>query len=368
MSQPSHTLTLLSSFTHNIQRRSDGRIEFLGRIDTQLKINGFRLEASEVINALPSELKNAHVMVGEGQLLLYKTNELSATQVRNILEAGLPPYMVPKKYFTIDSFPLNKNRKLDIQQLVSQAKHEPYHQLDVVDDVEEDRDALEMTKRVCLVWSNVLKVSIDDIKPTSNFFEIGGTSLSAVLVARGLGSHLGGREVPVQDIFAHQTLRSLSKHLLGTGDLLLAGDPRPLRFLPGGEKALHPIMRSIVQGIGLLFMSFVLFVPVIGTLLVSARSLAWFGKIGGALIPAILAGGCFVHLSIVLAVKWVIIGRYKEGKAVVFSWYFLKWWLLRRIISSTKLYTWAIDDTELAGYFLRALGATLGRNISFENA
>ena len=87
-------------------------------------MNGFRLEASEIINLLPSEIKSAHVMVKSDQLVLYKTNEVSATEVKKILDANLPPYMVPRMFFTIDRFPLNKNRKLDVSQLTLEAQAE----------------------------------------------------------------------------------------------------------------------------------------------------------------------------------------------------------------------------------------------------
>lgn len=146
-------------------------------------------------------------------------------------------------------------------------------------------------------------------------------------------------EVPVSDVFAHQTLRSLTTYL-SSSDNLHSTDPRPLLFLKGGEKALHPFTRNVVQAIGLILMSILIFVPVIGTVFMCAQLMTLFGSVdyglGAALIPVILILGCLLHLLLVLICKWCLIGRYKEGKAVVFSWYFLKWWLLRRIMNSTR--------------------------------
>ena len=348
----------------DVQRLKDGRIQFLGRADTQLKVNGFRMEASEVLNALPDGMKGAHVMVRNNQLVLFKTPEKSALEVKKILSEKLPPYMVPQQYFTIDNFPLNKNRKLDVPRLIQDAYLDQY-MVDMVEDdeSEETRDVLLLENTICLVWSKSLEVSVDKITPTSNFFEMGGTSLSAVLVSRALSTELG-KEVPVQDVFAHQTLRSLAKFLADSDNVVHSGDPRPLLFLPGGKKALHPTLYNLLQGIGLVLMSLVIFVPVLGTVIVSAQSLVWFGtRLGVALIPAILTGGCLTHLFLVILCKKVFIGKYREGKANVYSFFFLKWWLMRRILSSIRLYSWSFDDTILSRYFMQLFGAKVG-NVS----
>lgn len=343
----------------------DGRIQFLGRGDTQLKVNGLRMEASEILNALPDGLKGAHVMVQNNQLILFKTPEISSSEVRNALSKKLPPYMVPKQYFTIDSFPLNKNRKLDLPKLIQEAKLDQC-MAELINEDDDDEDCLLLENTISLVWSKSLGISLDSITPGSNFFEIGGTSLSAVLVARALSEELG-KEIAVQDMFQYQTLRSLAKFLEDPDNIVHFGDPRPLIFLNGGRTTLHPVLYDALQGIGLVLMTLVVFIPVMGTIVACAQSLNWFGNVlGVALIPAILTVGCLGHLLLVLLMKLVLIGRYKEGKARVFSLYFLRWWLMRRILSSTKLYSWCIDDTFLAGYFLRLFGANIGKNVSIE--
>ena len=68
----------------------------------------------------------------------------------------------------------------------------------------------------------------------------------------------------------------------------------------------------------------------------------------------------------VLLTKWAIIGRFKPGKAKVFSWYFLKWWLVRRVIHVSALYVWIFDETPLSSLWLRFLGASIGQNTLLE--
>lgn len=330
-------------------------------------MNGFRIEAFEILNALPDGLKGAHVMARDDQLVLFKTPEKSAQEIREVLQSKLPSYMVPQQYFTIDSFPLNKNRKLDIPQLIADSElDEPLNDDPVIEDCER-KDVLFLERTIALIWSKSLGVPVDIIKPSSNFFSIGGTSLSAVLVSRSLSAELS-REVPVQDVFAHQTLRALAKFLSISSNIVHPGDPRPLLFLPGGTEVLDSKLYDLLQGVGLIAMSLVVFLPVIGTVLVASRSLAWFGgSLGVAFIPAILAVGCVAHLTAVLLCKKLLIGSYKEGKAKVFSAFFLKWWLMRRIMSSVRLYSWAFDDTLLSCYFFRLFGAKIGKQVSIEN-
>jgi hypothetical protein len=306
-------------------------------------------------------------MVKDNQLVLFKTPEKSGQEIKDALESHLPNYMVPQRYFTIDSFPLNKNRKLDIPQLIVGSKLD---ELQSGSQTEEEctQDVLFLEKRIALVWSKGLGITISMIEPSSNFFKLGGTSLSAVLVSRSLSAELG-REVPVQDIFTHQTLRALGKFLASSFDSIRPDDPRPLFFLPGGTTMLNSFLYDLFQAVGLILMSLVVFLPVLGTIFAASRSLSLFGVniVGISFITAILAIGCVTHLVIVLLCKKLLIGTYREGKAKVFSVYFLRWWLMRRIMRSTRLYSWAIDDTLLSCYFLRLFGAKIGKQVSIEN-
>lgn len=71
-------------------------------------------------------------------------------------------------------------------------------------------------------------------------------------------------------------------------------------------------------------------------------------------------------MIMVLITKYAIIGRFRPGKARVFSWYFLKWWLVRRVIHVSFLYVWIFDETPLSSLWLKLLGAKIGRHTSFE--
>ena len=108
-------------------------------------------------------------------------------------------------------------------------------------------------------------------------------------------------------------------------------------------------------------------VPVLGITFVSIRSFIWLGNMALLLFPLLVIKGCLFHMNLVLLCKWTMIGRGKPGKARVFSWMFLKWLLVRRVMAVTQLYTWIFDETSIFRFWLLALGANIGKNISVES-
>jgi acyl carrier protein len=321
-----------------LQRLADGRIQFIGRQDAQLKVNGFRIEAGEITNAVPKNVNHAHVLIHEGRLNLFVTPKVDISQVKNKLSSCLPSYMVPHSIYSLEEFPLNKNRKLDSEALLKSISAQDRPKIEGlvssqigIDDVNGPHELSMIERGVCLIWAHQLGVDFRTIKKDSNFFELGGTSLSAVMVSRALGVEFE-TEVGVTEVFLHQTVGDLADFFLfkSIDTIHFSGDPTPLHFLPGGRDALHPTVFSIFQVFGLLLMSILASVPVIGTSYLSIRSFFWFGSIGIFLFPAFLVCGCFLHLSLVITCKWMVIGRYEQGKAKKFSWFFLKWWLMRR--------------------------------------
>ena len=101
---------------------ADGTIEFLGRMDHQVKVRGFRIELGEIETALHQHeaVKEALVMVredspGDKRLAAYLVveGEVDAAELRSHLKAKLPEYMMPSAFVMLDSFPLTPNGKID---------------------------------------------------------------------------------------------------------------------------------------------------------------------------------------------------------------------------------------------------------------
>lgn len=165
------------------RRLPDGNLEFLGRIDRQVKIHGYRIELGEVETRLLSHtaIREATVVAREGvsgekQLVAYvvlsEQSKPSHRELRHYMEERLPQYMIPATFVFMDKLPLTINGKVDERALPTP--------LFVRDDVEQEyvapRTVIE--QRLASIWSEILGVR--QVGISDNFFELGGDSLLAV--------------------------------------------------------------------------------------------------------------------------------------------------------------------------------------------
>lgn len=157
----------------------DGNIEYLGRIDDQVKIQGYRIELDEISAILEKHPKvTAAVVVArvingdDKELVAYTTGTARPSELIAHLKSQLPLYMVPGYYVSMETFPLTSNGKVDKKNLPQPT--ERYHEKRT--DFAEATTDLE--KKLVAIWQRTLhveQIGIDD-----NFFDLGGTSLAAV--------------------------------------------------------------------------------------------------------------------------------------------------------------------------------------------
>lgn len=194
--------------------RADGSIEFLGRLDTQLKIRGFRVEAGEVEAVLAAHegVRQAHMALrgdrSERWLCAYVVPNQSdpdlAARLRIHLRDRLPEYMVPAAIVILDAFPLTANGKLDRASLPAPPSAPVARDGNVA-------PTGEIETLVAEIWRSVL--CIDQIGAEDNFFDVGGNSLRLIQVHRRIEASLG-TQFPVVELFRHTTIRGLSQWLL----------------------------------------------------------------------------------------------------------------------------------------------------------
>ncbi|MDH6439007.1 amino acid adenylation domain-containing protein [Streptomyces sp. SAI-144] len=182
--------------------RSDGRLEFLGRRDTQIKIRGFRVEIGEIENALlrVAGVRDGAVVVVRGtQLAAFCAGPepVGADAVRERLAASLPDYMVPAVVHWREHLPLTANGKTDRRTLTALAED-----LDAAVAVE---PVTAGERRLADAWAEVLGVPADRIGRLDHFFDRGGTSLSAVRLAIALD-----RAITLKDVVRHPVLADLA--------------------------------------------------------------------------------------------------------------------------------------------------------------
>ena len=180
----------------------DGRLEFLGRRDAQVKIRGFRIEIGEVENRLLGApgVKDAAVVVADGpQLVAFftATGDLTGEQLREHAAVTLADYMVPAAAHRLDKLPLTDNGKIDKKALRAAA-----NDLSKQDYV---APATEAQRKLAAAWADVLGLPVERIGADADFFELGGTSLSAVRLAIKLKP-----AVSLTDITAAPTLSKLA--------------------------------------------------------------------------------------------------------------------------------------------------------------
>jgi amino acid adenylation domain-containing protein len=182
----------------------DGKLEFLGRRDSQVKISGFRIEIGEIESTLlrvPGVRAGAVVVTERSnrcrQLVAFYTGNVpvAATAVRDHLRDSLPKYMVPAALHWRESLPLTGNGKVDRQKLTALAA-----ELEVAGrNDEEPSTATE--RRLAAAWARVLGIPEEQIGRRDHFFDLGGTSLSALKLAIALD-----RAVSYRDLAARATL------------------------------------------------------------------------------------------------------------------------------------------------------------------
>ncbi len=199
--------------------RDDGEIEFLGRADDQVKVNGYRVELGEIEALLQGHdfVIDAAASVVDGRLCAYVSAEDAAgndleSELRELAIRCLPGFMRPASYTFLSSLPSLPNGKLDRVQLPR-----PNVRTD-------DRGALRGRAQLLLagLWSEVLEVGA--IGPNDNFFALGGHSLLAVRVCTMLRD-VHGVELPLREFFESATLAELADALDRATDGTEPDDP-----------------------------------------------------------------------------------------------------------------------------------------------
>ena len=213
----------------------DGNIEFLGRRDTQVKINGFRIELEEI--AATARQYNrvrqciaavSGVEKGIQSLICYvvpaEPSRDTADQrslfheLKSFLEERLPSYMVPNVYVPLSELPLSANGKIDRRMLPS-----PRSVLDCTHTVDPRAPVSELAAKLTRMIRRILQ--IDSVGASDDFFQLGGNSVHIILLRTELKAELGV-DVPTVELFRRTTITQLSDYLLENTHALVSGDVR----------------------------------------------------------------------------------------------------------------------------------------------
>ncbi|MBZ5710638.1 non-ribosomal peptide synthetase/type I polyketide synthase [Nannocystis pusilla] len=192
-----------------VRWRTDGQLEFAGRLDRQVKVRGFRIELGEVeavVRAHP-DVQDA-VVVAREDLVAYVVPRAPGrplkSAVREFAQARLPAHMVPSAVVAVEAFPTLPNGKVDVRAL---AERSPRSEGGAT---EQPRSQVE--RALAEIWREVL--AIDAVGLDEPFFELGGHSLLLARVRTAIEARFG-RRLDMVELFQHPTIRSLAGRLSG---------------------------------------------------------------------------------------------------------------------------------------------------------
>jgi len=179
-------------------------IEFLGRKDSQVKLNGYRIELAEIEYYLSiyTGIKKSCVIAFQNKLYAFceiGESIVSLNTLKQYVSSKLPVYMLPKKYFLLKSLPLSTNGKIN-QNLLKEKYITNIH----------DKEKFLNMEPITQIWQEILSYS--PVNDEDDFFEVGGDSLRAVTLISKINQQLS-LELPISLIYQEKTLEKLKKKI-----------------------------------------------------------------------------------------------------------------------------------------------------------
>ena len=331
---------------------ANGDILFRGRIDDQVKVRGFRVELGEIEAKLADIPGVAHAAVvvrtddGLEQLVAFLVTApgaaLETRVLRNDLRSSLPAYMVPARFELIEALPKLSSGKVDRKSLKlialtssdgGDAQEEPR--------TETEARLLDAAKRV---------LPPQPIPFDADFFtDLGGHSLLAARFISVVRETPALARITLQDVYAARSLRAIGElldskwaHVAAPENLSFAPPPLLRRFLCGLAQAVAlPVILALVtvQWLGV-FVSYMLLTGADAT----------FGEEVLSLIGVYICIN-LATVAIVIAAKWLLIGKTKPGRYPLWGVYYFRWWLVKRFLGliHIKWFEGSPDHQALSG-------------------
>ena len=193
----------------------DGNIEFLGRIDHQVKVRGYRIELGEIESRLlkHESIKEAVVIAKDDQhgskylaAYIVGEKEFTVVELREYLSKEMPDFMIPSCFVQLEKMPLNRNGKID-----RKALPEPDGKLNT--GMKYEAPTNESEHKLVEIWREVL--GIENIGINDHFFELGGHSLKATTLVSKIHQRFQV-ELPLREVFQNPTIKELAQRIKAT--------------------------------------------------------------------------------------------------------------------------------------------------------
>jgi len=341
-----------------------GEFEFLGRIDTQVKIHGYRVELSEIESVLLAvdKLKQAVVTPqrsdrGEEILVAYivpgEGRTCDETVLRSRLRERLPGYMVPSIFEVLPALPTMASGKVDRRNLPRPTRAA----------VPERAVTPPGTPAECKLharWSELFApaaVSLDD----DFFLDLGGHSLRAAALVSALRKDPALRHVSMADVYNHPTVRRLAAHLEATRPAN-GREKAGAMFAPVPPWRYFACATAQAAGLVLIYGLFSL------QWLIPYLSYAWLlsqedvsRRSAIAISLGLFIAAIPLMLALGIAAKWLILGRLRPGEYPLWGLTYYRWWLAQRLLDTVPIHY--LGGSPLLAVYHRLLGARIGRGV-----
>jgi non-ribosomal peptide synthetase-like protein len=353
-----------------VSLNAEGNIVFHGRIDDQVKIRGFRVELGEIENALVDcdDIAQAAVVVrndsGMDRLVAFVVPEAESivvpTTLREELRRRLPAYMIPERFEAVESLPRLISGKTDRKALKAMTLSEVIIAANDEEPPQTETEALLLTAARKVLPGRGITFEADF------FLDLGGHSLIAaqfISLVRETPSFAG---ITLQDIYQLRTLRRIGAMLderfggnkdAPPPDLSFTPPPRLRRFFCGvGQALAMPVILSIstLQWLGV-FITF---------MFINERDLS-FSQTVLVLCTTYMCIK-FGTLALVVALKWLVLGRTKPGRYPLWGFYFYRWWFVQRL--NALVHPSFLANSPIMRLYLRLIGARIGSGVLIAHA
>ena len=340
-----------------------GEIDFLGRIDSQVKLRGFRIELAEIESQLlktqsvkncaltvrkdPNDLEHliAYVVLSEG-------TSFDPIAVKKELRTKLAPYMIPSRFEIINEIPLLSSGKIDRKRLPEPLFHKDLSEYRTTGDSNID----DITR----LWESIF--GMGTISPKDNFFELGGHSLLASQMISELRKDVRYEKLSVKDVYSHPTIEKLTHFI-----------EHSVKFNNHQEKSKKPVP-PVIKKVSRLtyitvsvlqFLTTTLFYGITATILLLPIFLKVLisGITNTEIIMSVFGSFAFFYffwMGLSIVAKWVVIGKFKAGSYPLWGFYYYRFWLVKKFVDMAPVSL--MSGTPFINWYFRLLGAKIGKN------
>jgi non-ribosomal peptide synthetase-like protein len=345
---------------------ADGEIQFLGRIDGQVKLRGFRIELAEIESVImqctgvSAAVVAVKSVVGIDRLIAYVVPklglELDLPAIWTMLRDRLPIYMVPGSIEMLTDLPTLPSGKVDRKSLPEPMNFGAGLPTEGITPPKNPVEA-----EIALAWATLF--GVPRISIHHDFFnELGGHSLLAAMMVSKLREHPQFQDLAVLDVYEHPTVAKLAAALQARWQQRGDREQDVERSVPA--KSFGSSIKGLWASIGVYLMYVLYSLPLLipGYFYYDLTDEEEESRVFAAAVSSLMVIAVYPTLVLLsIPIKWLVIGRFRPGRYPLWSFYYWRFWLVRQVQSLIPL--WLLTGSPLMNWYCRLMGAKIGKDV-----